>query len=255
MVRLARSGYAKLCLLTAPEPGSDQGIDLGICLDASALSDNGAKQAGDGTRRLWQSALLALVRSAGLVRLEDPGLALENPSFDAAALFDRIRPTKDMPAFQGALPGLQPNLRGYQRRALAWMLRRERAARGARDDAAAPGSLKGLDSKGAGSSALHPLWAAVQTLDNQTFYINRCTGRVSSLRFSADSVDGSAVCGGILADEMGLGKTVEVLACVLSHRPEPGSLPPPPAPMWVDGAVGAPVWRCSVGGAGTGFYK
>ena len=243
MVRLARSGYAKLCLLTAPEPGSDQGIDLAICLDASAVMDDGAKQAGDGTRRLWQSALLGLVRSAGLMRLEDPGLTLENPSFDAAALFDRIRPGKDMSAFQGAPPGLRPSLRGYQRRALAWMLRRERAAGEFREDTETSGSLKGFDMQGAGSSVLHPLWAAVQTLDHQTFYINRCTGRVSSLQFSADSVDGSGVCGGILADEMGLGKTVEVLACVLSHRPEPGSLPPPPAPMCVDGAIGATDWR------------
>eukprot|EP00117_Sycon_ciliatum_P021785 scpid15132/ scgid3936/ E3 ubiquitin-protein ligase SHPRH; SNF2, histone-linker, PHD and RING finger domain-containing helicase len=95
-------------------------------------------------------------------------------------------------------PNLLPRLRGYQQRAVRWMLHQERHGSGTSD---------------AGSNGvLHPLWKEFRSESGHTLYLNPYSWRMTRHRFPAWHMSG-----GILADEMGLGKTVEVLATILCN--------------------------------------
>ncbi|XP_068707085.1 E3 ubiquitin-protein ligase SHPRH-like isoform X2 [Montipora foliosa] len=104
-------------------------------------------------------------------------------------------------------PNLKPVLRGYQRNAVEWMLRRECGC----------GHGNQIGNKHP-STLLHPLWREIHSLDGKLLYFNPYTGRVTKECFPAPLLP----LGGVLADEMGLGKTVEVIACILCH-PKPSS--------------------------------
>ncbi|KAL9963008.1 hypothetical protein ACROYT_G032169 [Oculina patagonica] len=105
-------------------------------------------------------------------------------------------------AFDVQHPFLKPVLRGYQRRAVKWMLRKEQ------------GCQRTFYTKQLDADTIHPLWREVHSLDGKLIYFNPYTGRLTKERFCLPSLP----LGGILADEMGLGKTVEVIACILCHR-------------------------------------
>ncbi|OQR94893.1 hypothetical protein ACHHYP_00833 [Achlya hypogyna] len=89
---------------------------------------------------------------------------------------------------------LLPELRRYQRAAVAWMLEREAAK-----DASASVLLKRA------ATTVATLRRSGQTYDPFSASFGSATAVVAPVR------------GGILADEMGLGKTVQVLACILAH--------------------------------------
>ena len=152
-----------------------------------------------------------------------------NVSRDAAAraAYAAAKPPREAPAFAGAFPGLLPDPRPYQRRAVHWMVRREKG--GADAASKAPGTISAfVTNETKRNASLHPLWSplrnsrvlAEERSAGASCFVNWHTGQVSRVAFPAPP----DVKGGILADEMGLGKTVELLMCVLAHRyegPEP----------------------------------
>lgn len=87
---------------------------------------------------------------------------------------------------------LLPQLREYQKKAVAWMLNQEK-----RED-----NREGQ---------LHPLFVEFKTLDGKVLYYNKYGGIIVDKKPTVVTMTP----GGILADEMGLGKTVEVLSCLL----------------------------------------
>ncbi|XP_047328470.1 E3 ubiquitin-protein ligase SHPRH isoform X2 [Impatiens glandulifera] len=122
--------------------------------------------------------------------------------FDAAGFYEAIKPSKDDPQLEDELLDLIPELRPYQRRAVLWMVQREKGA-------------SGYVSESSRSQILSPLCMPVNLIDTcSTIFYNPFSGSVSLHQ----EYDVSHVFGGILADEMGLGKTVELIACIFAHR-------------------------------------
>ena len=140
-------------------------------------------------------------------------------------VYDAARPPRDTPPIEGDFPELVPTPRPYQRRAVGWMVRRERGGaeaatksgepRERREDSRSSDGDSFDDWGGSRAFATHPLWSALPTDDpKRPLYVNWHTGQTTSVRFPPPR----DVRGGILADEMGLGKTVELLMCVLANR-------------------------------------
>ncbi|GMH27024.1 hypothetical protein Nepgr_028867 [Nepenthes gracilis] len=131
----------------------------------------------------------------GLLPTRMDNSSQSHPRFDVAGFYEAIKPSVDNPMLEDELPDLLPKLRPYQRRAVYWMVQREKGA--------------------SQCHYLSSLCVAVKFLDScsQMFY-NPFSGNISS----CPEHPSSFVFGGILAEEMGLGKTVEVLACVFAHR-------------------------------------
>ena len=151
---------------------------------------------------------------------EDTGI---REHFDPAELYRAVKPSGSEPEYKGDLPELRPALRGYQRRAVWWMLCRE----GAPDTSGNP--MLDTDKQTHDSEAMHPLWREIHCIpsdkssvkpakcsyeSSRSFFINPWNGAVSFERFEAPEV----ACGGIACDEMGLGKTVEMLALIMANR-------------------------------------
>ncbi|XP_010253038.1 PREDICTED: E3 ubiquitin-protein ligase SHPRH [Nelumbo nucifera] len=124
--------------------------------------------------------------------------------FDAAQFYEAIKPSKLEPMLEDELHDLLPELRPYQRRAVYWMVQREKGASG-----------NWIQSDQ--NYFCSPLCVPVGFLDTRLkMFYNPFSGAVS-----LHPEPFSYVPGGILADEMGLGKSVELLACILAHRKFP----------------------------------
>jgi hypothetical protein len=134
-----------------------------------------------------------------------PGAAV---SFDAADLYREVKPLGNEPGTISEVPELKPSLRGYQRRAVHFMLSREMAGADVSTDRATlhTGAKRRREEVDAdeskqegGKVLLHPLWREVRCGSNgSAFYVNPYTGRLTTERFSAPTPPR----GGILADEM-----------------------------------------------------
>uniref|UniRef100_A0A7S0CPX5 Uncharacterized protein n=1 Tax=Amorphochlora amoebiformis TaxID=1561963 RepID=A0A7S0CPX5_9EUKA len=102
--------------------------------------------------------------------------------------------------------GVKCTLRGYQRQAVWWMLRREQvqvedAERV--EDSEDPSRVK----------KKHALWDEYRFLDGTSFYVNPFSMDISILLPHSTA----AAFGGILADEMGMGKTVQAIALMAAN--------------------------------------
>jgi E3 ubiquitin-protein ligase SHPRH len=146
---------------------------------------------------------------------DDP-TAVQSPLVPAShnllhGVYEAAKPPRDTPDVCGgcAFEQLVPTPRPYQRRAVDWMIRRERGGAPAASKRGDGACTKEDD---ACAKALHPLWSE---LGDAAVYVNWNTGQLTRRRFDAHVAEPS---GGILADEMGLGKTVELMMCVLAHR-------------------------------------
>ncbi|CAG9460083.1 unnamed protein product [Pedinophyceae sp. YPF-701] len=190
--------------------------------------------------RAWNASVRTVV-DASCPDAEDPpppdsdAAAAEDEKLDAVSIFAAVRPAGDEEALPDHLhpESLRPTLRGYQRRAVAWMVKRERGIASLGDlprDGLAATQREACDmlgTSGAGREREHPLWRRVECMPggpHPALWVNRLTGLVALTEFRADwGVRGGAIC-----EEMGLGKTVEVLACILAHRLVEGGVPKQP---------------------------
>eukprot|EP00898_Chlorokybus_atmophyticus_P007364 jgi/Chlat1/7629/Chrsp64S07159 len=156
----------------------------------------------DAYPRQASTAFMELREVMSWLRPElSPMTDAEHRDFAPEELYDAVRPTGMEPQLTCDFPALLPTLRPYQRRAVAWMVNREKAIEGVQHDDEQP----------------HPLWEPVEDLrGTKSFYYCPYSGQVSWTRYPAPP----PISGGILADEPGLGKTVEVLTLVLANQHE-----------------------------------
>ncbi|KAK8918861.1 hypothetical protein KSP39_PZI021648 [Platanthera zijinensis] len=124
----------------------------------------------------------------------------DHSKFDVTGFYEAIKPSKEEPVLENELPDLLPCLRPYQRRAVYWMVAREKGT----------GKFQQF--------SLAPFSIPITFLGGQSMmFYNPFNGNISWHPLSS-----SYVSGGILADEMGLGKTVELLACIFANSKQSG---------------------------------
>jgi E3 ubiquitin-protein ligase SHPRH len=257
-------------------PGARRDAAAAGGLDAAATLTS-LTAAGEGARARASAGAGAGAGAGGAAEVE-PGAttaAAMTPASPGPAshsllqgIYRAARPPPDAPTLLGDFPQLVPTPRPYQRRAVAWMIRREQGGSaaatkspsgvggsGGADDDAFGGDVD-VDASSrrspattttAGDKELHPLWSELPIIRRSSNSGDGCGyggggggggGASSSLyinwytgqltRERFPAPDD--IRGGILADEMGLGKTVELLLCVLAHKYEPPAPPASPQP-------------------------
>ena len=147
------------------------------------------------------------------------GASSRCPRGDTPALrdvYDAARPPRDTPPLEGDFPELVPTPRPYQRRAVGWMVRRERGRRRRRDQTR---RFEGRFVRRLGRVSRVRDAPVVERASHG----RSGTSSVRQLVHGPDDV-GSIPASArrsrrrALADEMGLGKTVELLMCVLANK-------------------------------------
>nr|GLL21004.1 E3 ubiquitin-protein ligase SHPRH isoform X1 [Ipomoea trifida] len=177
----------------------------------------------DNTRQLWKKSMISVMawlrpevttsearygynvigdKDTGLGTDENSSASRKCAKLDVVSFYEAIKPSKEDPMLDDPLPNLVPELRPYQRRAVYWMVQREKGA----SEHSEPSKINPL---------ISPLCMPLSLIDKSAaVYYNPFSGNVSLHPDSSFCY----VSGGILADEMGLGKTVELLACVFAHQ-------------------------------------
>ncbi|KAI6865484.1 hypothetical protein KC334_g19995, partial [Hortaea werneckii] len=130
-----------------------------------------------------------------------------NASWSPADFYESVHvPSKSLQTEGLCDEVLDSELYPFQRRAVAWMLRRE--------------GVEKIDQGLAGISKSQMLkerlsfYEPVEDLSGQLCFVNYLQG-ILSRELPAD---GKVLSGGLLAEEMGLGKTVELMALIALHR-------------------------------------
>ncbi|BDA50767.1 probable E3 ubiquitin-protein ligase SHPRH [Coccomyxa sp. Obi] len=131
-------------------------------------------------------------------------------------IYEMLRPT-DWTAEATEPSGLTCTMRGYQRRALAWMSQRESLEEaGPSTSATASGLQTSLPAQRLVWNGTHnPTWQRLTDPAGLAFYHNWDAGQLQRMPPAAPR----PLNGGALADEMGLGKTVVALALILKRPP------------------------------------
>ncbi|RMY32245.1 hypothetical protein D0865_14784 [Hortaea werneckii] len=131
----------------------------------------------------------------------------QNASWSPADFYESVHvPNKSLQTEGLCKDILDSELYPFQRRAVAWMLRREGVEE--RDQ-----GLVGL-SKSQMLKERLSFYEPVEDLSGQLCFVNYLQG-ILSRELPAD---GKVLSGGLLAEEMGLGKTVELMALIALHR-------------------------------------
>ncbi|KAL0740078.1 hypothetical protein Bca4012_081591 [Brassica carinata] len=202
-------------------PGGDEGLLLSPRVRVEMLQEafDACESLLANTRQIWKKSMvhvMSWLRPEVMtsearygtelnVKENERSITLdssEQSTFDAAAFYEAIKPSKTDAMLEGDITDLLPELRPYQRRAAYWMVQRERGD---------PITLGGKED----NQFISPLSVSIGFLDSASkMFFNPFSGNISL----APEYCSPRIPGGILADEMGLGKTVELLACIFSHR-------------------------------------
>lgn len=210
-------------LSLGPWPDSNQVLfqqgnkcDLVVNITEKAISSHSAKWEEDQRTSPQLTSFLRCIlwlvpeldeHQESSTRSAPQNLGSSMNTYDVAELYAAIKPTGKEPELNGGFTQLRPTLRGYQRRAAAWMVAREKE-----------GGNDGFEKKN--ESMLHPLWRELILLPTRQqdgpkgrLFINPFTGLLSQTFFPTPALPK----GGIASDEMGLGKTVELLALIIAN--------------------------------------
>ncbi|KAH8818676.1 SNF2 family N-terminal domain-containing protein [Flagelloscypha sp. PMI_526] len=138
-----------------------------------------------------------------------------NGHIDIPFFYSALQPAPTLPS-QQAVDALQPytllpTLLPFQRRSVAWLLKREGKTIGS------DGRIVDLPR----DETFWGLWDEVSE-GNHTFYIDRASGTIAETKMEKLS---SNAFGGILAEEPGLGKTLETIALILLNPSAPEYTP------------------------------
>ncbi|KAL0896617.1 hypothetical protein Bca101_080578 [Brassica carinata] len=202
-------------------PGGDEGLLLSPRVRVEVLQEafDACESLLENTRQIWKKSMVHVMSwlrpevmtsearyGAELnVKENERPITLdssEQSTFDAAAFYEAIKPSKTDAMLEGDITDLLPELRPYQRRAAYWMVQRERGD---------PITLGDKED----NQFISPLSVSIGFLDSASkMFFNPFSGNISL----TPEYCSPRIPGGILADEMGLGKTVELLACIFSHR-------------------------------------
>ena len=218
---------APIALIASTSSGSPA---VAVCLTRAAVAPRPTHPSALAQPSPADRAVLAVLAWLGP---EDDGDAASLPyPADVAGVYAATAPPTDARALASPPPGLLPQLRPYQSRAVAWMIDRETGT--------------GLALPPAG--ATHPLWERVPTVamveggkQHPPLYVNASTGRITDAAFAAPPPP----CGGALCDEMGLGKSVELMALLLARPPPKREAVAPRVPTPPRGTL-----ECSCGATG-----
>ncbi|KAI1429437.1 SNF2 family N-terminal domain-containing protein [Xylaria sp. FL1777] len=111
------------------------------------------------------------------------------------------------------IPGLEATLYPFQRRAVQWLLMKERVKY---DGTGPDGMLQLAELPQPPKSTLPFSFDSLNDVNGQQFYVSNLyhivTRDITSFQEAENSLHG-----GILAEEMGLGKTVEIISLILTH--------------------------------------
>ncbi|TPX58926.1 hypothetical protein SpCBS45565_g07864 [Spizellomyces sp. 'palustris'] len=196
-------------------------LQIRIYLTQTAVSQ--AQPTTDQDVKDRKAALLALFKHLGLrpsssdkpvdeaTEGEEDEKDLEEDQVEV--LYEKAREFENVEEVEPR-PGLNIELRGYQKQALSWMMAKENLT----TDTSA--------------HSIHPLWEEytfpkVETdiEGEEKFYFNPYTGELTTEFPSA----ADRTRGGILADEMGLGKTLETLSLIHTNHPNSRDFNPAPS--------------------------
>ncbi|KAI0350953.1 hypothetical protein OH77DRAFT_1411940 [Trametes cingulata] len=133
---------------------------------------------------------------------------------DIPLLFSVLGPAPGLPSSQAydtlQPESLLPTLLPFQRRTVAWMLGREGKT------VSASGEIVPKSKDKVESHALPLFWDAVPVSPEETWYVNRLRGLVSSKPPSPEDDElNEDAAGGIVAEEPGLGKTLECISTII----------------------------------------
>ncbi|KTW30000.1 E3 ubiquitin-protein ligase IRC20 [Pneumocystis jirovecii RU7] len=126
-------------------------------------------------------------------------------SINPALFYDNIHGVPESETSVSISPHeINANLLPFQKKALGWMLKREKHL---------------LDMSDSVNSSIPPTWEVSVDADGKQVYYNKIYGIICSNITDVKNTF-KDVSGGILADEMGLGKTVEMIALILKNKRE-----------------------------------
>ena len=167
------------------------------------------------------SSVAVIQAEVGSMDSESPGVLPFNNNLKH--LLEYCRPKADLPAVTPPSTKVSTKLLPYQKRALAWMLEKERPASERNTDALLAGWVAIDIREGPGASDEKAIELSKKKMKQPEsrpvtrFYMDEVSGVLSLRRFVQRPLES----GGLLADQMGLGKTVEMLSLIAANPRHP----------------------------------